>query len=185
MRHCRSTNVYTQRWQEQDSSRENARPLHPVPPPEVMFPGKMSSWRANGCCGLNTKPVQGERRGGKNWHHYDINTHKVSNEQRWGCEGFFMSRYFHCVLSVLRENRSSSCPGVMCFVIWCNDMMHLVLRNFWPSSHYTVYATIYIMYITLYLYRRIGPVSFNRYSLLSLSSTRGQVIDKGPTNRTL
>ena len=50
---------------------------------------------------------------------------------------------------------------------------------------HTLLYTQLNMYITLYLYRRIVPVLFHRFSLLSLSSTQGQVIDKGPTNSTL
>ncbi len=60
IRCCKSMNVHRLKWQEQDTSLEDARTLSPVPLPEVMFPGQTPSWSADSCCGQNTKHLQGE-----------------------------------------------------------------------------------------------------------------------------
>lgn len=52
------------KWQEQDRSLEDARPLSPVPLPEVMFPGQTPSWRAAVRIPNTLQGERGERRVG-------------------------------------------------------------------------------------------------------------------------
>ena len=98
----------------------------------------------------------------------------------------FMERGFS---EILRDSPSSS-GKIWSWTSYTFENKHTscLLTHFWPSSHITVYATIYYVYSILHINICTGEKSlskFHRYSLLSLSSTQGQVIDKGTTNSTL